>query len=392
MGEIVSIDDVLLNYFDGAPSPADAASRSLPELQDLAEALAAFYRSWRPLSPQEDEIRLFIGNNDLAHDREALLSLLLYANSVVVPDPVQVWLARDWSGWRQGLVHESDVRTELGRALRKVGELAPGLRSGAVIAAPLPFDPWGIDESILRAGADAAMRPEFASAAVGPGWLARSDYQPDEAGDIWDYDANAAAFGQMRAERCAQALRSRARFAPLDDLDWAYVRDPAVVGAPESKTATFELLVTKAVAAVDVPFFRDLDLETLVKIRTDEEAFAEWQAELRQAVRHLETLDSSEEFLDHADLALRDTLVPKAAAVRRATQRSRVLSASLREEVGALGLAGIAVGGLASAGVSLPYSVGAASITAVARITLKSLFTPTPTGSRAVLLGLMKRR
>jgi len=127
---------------------------------------------------------------------------------------------------------------------------------------------------------------------------------------------------------------------------------------------------------MSLPFLVNADAATIVAIRQDEEAFADWRAELRTVVRSISALPSAgATFEQEAQEVLSDALLPKARALRSEVSRSSVMksaagSAALTLGIGAASLAGadlitgspLDVAGLTALGISSTASWLLASV------------------------------
>jgi len=407
----VTAVDLVRNHFGELLGPVDADRLSDAQVHEFASVLAQFFRSPPRLpSPQRDQLPLYISRGN-SIDVALVRVSLLYVNQVVVTDPLHAWLLESYAGpvvSGRDLRLESQsthpdsaewraTRTELPRALGLTRKLAPVLESGAVLTTPLVEHPWQPDDERDNEGVMAACDPDFASAVVGSAWARNPEFRPDSDGDILDYDSDAAAVGQLVVERFEQAQASQARFAPLEPLDWAYLKyrlrtDGETDTAPSMRRQRFEMRMVKALEFVDLPTFPTLDFDALASIRRDDETFAEWRAELNSVVRHLELVPSAEDFVRSATDALEDALRPRAAAVKRSSRRLETLKQSVKEEYGTVALAGASIAGLSAVGVPLKYSAITASLTASAKVAVKTIFAPTPRGTQAIVVGLSRSK
>lgn len=91
-----------------------------------------------------------------------------------------------------------------------------------------------------------------------------------------------------------------------------------------------DLQVVSALGVTTLPFLSNADVATIVAIHRDEEAFANWRAELRTIARTIGSLPSEgAEFLEEADSALSDALLPRAHELQRAVSRSATMKGAL---------------------------------------------------------------
>lgn len=94
---IVSVLDVVENVLGpeyGETSRIDAITEE--EFDELAERVHQFYRDWEPPSSAEDEFRMYAGgwiagNYESSYAFDYLKTSLVYANSVVVHNPLAAW-------------------------------------------------------------------------------------------------------------------------------------------------------------------------------------------------------------------------------------------------------------------------------------------------------------
>lgn len=189
-----------------------------------------------------------------------------------------------------------------------------------------------------------------------------------------------------------------ARYVPMSQSDAALLEYRLNQLGERLDTKTnhnADLRLMPGLLVADLPFLQDLDAELLLAIREDEPAFQDWRSELRNAIRHVESLPSEGiAFESEARDVLQDALLPRANAVSQAVSGSQVMKDAAKDgitelgvSVGSIGWAAGAMGPEGAAGAAL-----AAGIALPLRWLMKVCFRPTPTGANGVLAQLIQRR
>ncbi len=430
----VTIIDLLDNVLDGELTAERASTLTDRELRDLAEALEQFYASWEPPSPNEGEVRAYPGGwvaaNYGSPEAKALLGMnLLYFHSVLIHDPVGEWFDprrsrlqapppvryRNRSQLQSAEAHllrndgyyytrtsPDRTREQLKWMLPMLADFRPLILAGIAI----PFNQIGTlverQKSILVAVRHDLEDAEFLRRLKEPVDLppVNADFarglnlelkgaRGAVAADAARVIAQNPSFYLNKTLAFAEATGSR--YTPPAATDLAlYERRLERVGEELSRKANLDLRVAAALSRSQLPFIRDMSSRTLVEIRQQDEAFDDWRAELRTAVRQIETAPASEDFADEAKEVFSDCIAPRAAEVRRALDRSAVLRSSSRDATLSL-VTGVAVAGTAAlAGVSPPIAAATAGTSAIARWALGALFPPRQAGARAIMATLLR--
>ncbi|WP_133259097.1 hypothetical protein [Mycolicibacterium sp. GF69] len=181
------------------------------------------------------------------------------------------------------------------------------------------------------------------------------------------------------------ALLNDATLIPTQARHWHYLAYLDGRTTPDGSMSTSET-VAASLLTVDLPIFAGAPADTLVKIHSEEESFAEWRAALRGAARQINTSCTDSGFQADAKEVYEDLLLPMAAAVDRATKRSRVLKGLALEQAARVSL-GATLGYGSSTLLGLPPA-GAVSGAVVGGLTSAAygaLRPPKPTGAAAII-------
>lgn len=126
------------------------------------------------------------------------------------------------------------------------------------------------------------------------------------------------------------AGRHDARFVPTDPGSWAHYEYRLRRAQLDLRRLDIDLKVVSAMAAADVPAVRNVSGERLAAIRRDDDAFNEWRASLRSAVRAVLEWPTEQTFAAEASAVVADYIEPAAAEIRRSVGRKASL-AQLRD-------------------------------------------------------------
>ncbi|HTB49678.1 MAG TPA: hypothetical protein VK701_01750 [Solirubrobacteraceae bacterium] len=429
-----TVIDVLDNALDGDLTSERVHQLSLAEIHDLYESVNDFYDAWDPAPPPDGALRTHLGGwvarcPDHGAARDLLNSALLYAHEVVVYDPLAAYFQPGRSRLRplpavRGIgidiqassVHleatagyerfadELDAHhTNLSAAVRQVAQLAPLIRSGAVLLVPhlrlvlarqdaihtavrhmIKDDEYRallaspIDRPPLTQ--DDGTRVSFSVAAP----RTRSDQLMQEAGDAAYY----------LARTLAVAGAAGASYLPPSGTEWAlYEQRLRVLGQTLRRETRRDLYVAPALSSSDLPLLHALDPSTLVAARAQEEAFEDWRTALRRATQHIRTLPSDgEEFVSEARDVLADELGPVSKEVAQATRRSKVLADSAKDSWLRIACGAATTGSVAVAAGSSMLPVAGATAGGMLSWLATSLFGRQQTGHRAVVAHLVHAR
>lgn len=415
---------------------ADRIDRlAAPELAELADRVNDFYDSWQP--PQTDELRMYAGGwiagNFAAPEAQTYLyTTLLYYPQTLIHDPIADWffprrhqlLLPDPVKGRGGLlevqiaepallagdgyyqfVSEPDrTKLRLKQVLPVFRELSELIRAGVII----PIPQWQLVEpvqkSILSAARHDVADAEFMSAMRQPidGPAPRADQirglgvTPHGGWTPGEEDrGEAQGTSYFLNKTLAIADQTGSLYVPpaATDANLFDVRIKRTV--EELRRKQVELRLAPALMSVDLPFLQEIDRRTLLAIRKDEAAFADWRAELRTVVRLIVSRPSEgEAFEAEAREVLNDALLPKVHEVEQMVSRSQTLKAAARGQVVELGVGTGALDLAARLGhqaLDKP-ALAALGISAVARWVLSPFLRTSPAGTKAVLATLIKKR
>lgn len=186
------------------------------------------------------------------------------------------------------------------------------------------------------------------------------------------------------------ALQSDATLIPTQPFHWHYLAYLDGRTTPNSSQSTSET-VAASLLTLDLPIFAGAPAETLVKIHSEEESFAEWRAALRVAARQINASCTDSGFQADAREVYEDLLLPMAAAVHRATKRSRVLKGLALEQVARVSLgATLLYGSSTMLGLSPTGAVSGAVVSGLVNAAYGALRTPKPEGAAAIISMLRR--
>lgn len=352
---MVTVLDVIEGFFGAFPTRADVLKLSLAEVEELGE-LAVQSAEAQPAP--KDPALIYPGGLLGAHWQEPIfrreLSLaLLYQPRLLVHDPLaefffdQVervprprplrtsaghivetgpdqWVAPHL--YRSVRARPDDARNYLARVIESVGELAPLLRSGVVVARsqwPVVLDrATEIATSArhdVRSAVMSAIAKEAAETGTLPVWdnlrgMHVSLSEPWVAADQpWQWHPE---FLYL-AKTLAIADAAGATYAPMTSDELRLLRAKATILAREASRRHVKLEVLQEVASVLLPS-AEMAPSTAVAMRQSDEAFEDWCATLRDIQRAASSAETPEELSD----AVRDLLEPRAHAVTR-TMKSK---------------------------------------------------------------------
>ena len=387
---MITIIDALELALDGDISARAAEKLSQAQRVELIQELHRFHDEWEPPELRESEYRVSLGfcvgerQNVTAlvmrpdetsstasqfhmRSRRMFAGAFAYGDSVVAHDPT------------------SDLRPNATQAsirgtIEYMGRLAPLVRCGGLILAPVVEDVWR--------GAYRELRAQAAEleATHGP-VLGFPD--PDALAEYWE--------GTIPSTYLAflidlqEARHCRARFLPSDEFTWRNFMGSLNHADRELRGSKVELKVVPSLAAAQLPILEGVAPSTLTKIREDDEAFAEWRAVLRSVVRTIEhTPFVDPDFEIEARAAISDALEPAAAGIRRSVAKSRVLRRHVRKGVGRMILGGTLLGGASIIdGAGLAETLAGTTAGAISTTILEALFERQPPGALAVLSRLV---
>jgi hypothetical protein len=429
---VPSILDVLENYLgDLSDSRVDRLTGE--EISELAERVNEFYENWT--MPEATDLRMYAGgwiagNFVAAGPRAYLYTTLLYYPQTIIHDPVADWFFPrrekliappsvkgranlELQGTEAGLLAGNGyyrfigdperTRLVLKPAVQALGEVSELIRAGVII----PVPQWWLVEqrqsAILTAVRHDVGDEEFVSV------VRRPIDEPAPRSDHVRGMAVVPEGGWARGEESRGDAQDAAYFlnktlAVMDGSGSLYV-PPAATDAKlfelradrvvaELRRHRVDLHLARALANAHLPFLGDLDPKTLLAVRRDEQAFADWRAELRSAVRTISSRPSDgDEFDSEAKQVMQDLLLPKAHEVKRLTSTSAALRDAAKAQALELSL-GTASLGLAASAAHQPFdqaALAALGVSAVARWVLSPLLRASPTGTKAVLATLVKK-
>jgi hypothetical protein len=441
-----NIVELLDNVFDSQLTSARAMLLTQAEMDELADGVAELYRS-HAQSPPEDADTCFYSGGWVARNLGGplsayLLTSLLYSPRAVIHDPVAEFFnprladlkalpgipsAQRRPGGNPAMVITGDevtllksrgyyvssdplkdAREHLALAFPALSAIAPLIRSGIVV----PIDEIALMsqmESELHAAVNRDVRDSDLSRLITQ--LTESGTPPARSNFIRGADVTptggVASGNEKRATvqnpayyfektmAIAAATGSRYVAPSAGDAAMLEFRLKRLGERLSTKTkGNTEMRMLPALVTSELPFLDSPDPHLLMSIRDNESAFQDWRAELRDAVRLIDSLPSEgNTFAEEARAVLQDRLLPRANEVRRVVSTSRTMRAAAADNVADFG---IAVAAIVGAGAILgPEGALAAGVTAGLTVPLKwayqVLFRPSPSGASAVIAQLVKR-
>ncbi|MFL6136685.1 MAG: hypothetical protein ACJ74O_02670 [Frankiaceae bacterium] len=419
--------DVIENAL-GSTEPIRAGTLTLAEIDELAELVIEFYDAWE--APKDESTLTAYSGGGLGLSQagdpnvDYLYASLLYYPRVVVHDPFASWFNRDRD--RLNLTHGPRLRSDelwattteyvLGseyfaqrsqltleearntvrRQLTIVRTLEPLIRSGAVV----PIPAWKIVRQRQQAIA-AAMRHDIADDALLNLLARNTGGRPDVLPRVGDFSYAAQGIPpNMKLNQLRYLVLEAPSFylnklvSIADELGAVYVppaeADHVLLNArldrlPREVRARsrIELRLVRDIAAVRLPLFTGLPAQTLVKIRQDEEAFADFRDTLATAYRSVQVSPEDSDFAAEMREALRAALDPRVREVQRLTSAQQTLKAAALA-----GATELVLGAVALIGGTPPlFALGPAIPAALLRMLLR----PKATGANMVLQALARR-
>ena len=294
--------------------------------------------------------------------RRVEMTMLLYADEFVEQDPLsfEQHMAGPFDPEATPEVLARRCMTSLDLMLK----VKPLIDAGILVLTPISDDP---DDEMERT--DEGFHQH----------LLRSGFSDEEASSLHPAEP-----WYLRDAR-RTALLNDATLIPTQAHHWHYLAYLDGRTTPDGSMSTSET-VAASLLTVDLPIFAGAPAETLVEIHSEEESFAEWRAALRGAARQINTSCTDSGFQADAKEVYEDLLLPMAAAVNRATKRSRVLKDLALEQAARVSL-GATLGYGSSTLLGLPPA-GAVSGAVVGGLTSAAygaLRPPKPAGAAAII-------
>jgi hypothetical protein len=407
-----TIIDVLEALFgDDDMSPERVGKMKRADVEALAAAVNEHYVGWASDEPTRLRAHLggwVAGNFGDSDARGVLATALLYADQVLLHDPLAEWFFLDrrrirgpppiryrngaklqgseghllaTDGW---IAHRDDLERNL-RELRwmipALAEMAPVIRSATAVLVPHLHVVVAAQEGLLSAVRHDLRDDQFIAAIESP-----IDQQPvatdfsrgvrlelsGAGGMVSDADRRLSFAGNPAYylnKTLAVASAAHALYMPPSATDWAIYEARVAAAARELKRVNdLDLKVLAALHSSRLPLFEGIELATVSRAREDDDAFGEWRAALRRAARGLQHLPvEGAAFEADSRQLLEDELAPAQKAVekdatyfRRLRQASPDASVRLVAGAAGAGVAAAAVGGppigLLTAGVSAAAS------------------------------------
>jgi hypothetical protein len=440
--------DLLDHAFEGELTAERAHSLTAAEVEHLAGAVGDVYERWTPPQPGPNEaMTLYSGGwtarNFMGPGRAHLLTSLVYSPSVLIHDPVAEWFdagrgkltplpgipsalknnrgvpAMIVNGGEptltsgDGYYVAGDDRVErsrqhLAQVVPALAEIGPLIRSGVAVLVPellfmrqyeqellsaVRFDVKDnrladLVDSLNRAGDPPARSNFVRGAGVTPsGGVAKGHEARALVQDPSYYFHKTVA---ISAAMSAHYVPTSGADAAL--LEYRLRQLGERLSAKTNRNAELRLL--PALVAAELPFLQEVDPALLLTIREDALAFQEWRVELRNAVRVVESLPSEGAVFEaEARDVLRDSLLPRAAAVRKAVSLSDAMKDATKESFADFVISASAIGYTAAAlGPAGLAAVVTEGIAAPLRWLYKVAFRPTPAGANGVLAKLVQRQ
>ena len=425
-----TIIDVLENALGGI-EPASAESMTHADIENLADLVNEFYRSWTA-PPKDDTTITAYSATPLGHNAAGspetsyLFSSLLYYPRVVVHDPFSSWFNRDRSEltipvlprlkgdelwveateYRLGAEYH-DVKPELDEArttMRFFLEMFAVLRPLIVEGVIVPVPAWKIVRK-RQEEISAAMRHDIKDDA-----MFALLYQSEEAPRVSDFTHGRIMMNNIppkyqRYETVRPASfylnklitiadEMDAVYVPSEPIDYALLQTRLKRVRQELKMRSADFRIVPELMKLKLPIFDEVKPKTLVAMRQNDSAFEEFRAVLADLYRSASIGGAnSEEFPNEIADALRDKLIPRVNEVERATARSATLRDALQSPMldMVVGGAGVFAAAAAHGGAALPalVGVGATGVTGSLR---RLLFRQKPQGANLVISALLRGR
>jgi hypothetical protein len=431
----MTIVDVLENTI--GELTAERVQQLTPQgLDTVADVVNEFYGKWTAPPLADGELRLYsggwiAGNIEGVEPRQYLFTSLVYAPTVIIHDHIAEWFyphrnalrsppllpARHGQMMIQGAepsllqgngfyVFRSEPersREYLARVIPTMGLLAPLIRSGAVMPVPHLRIMRSGQDAILSAVRHDVQSTEFAQLVANP-----ADVAPPRSDQIRGMDVvpggGIVAGHEMRAigqnasyflnKTLAIADATGSLYVPPAATDAALFDYRIRLLAQDLASRSIDLQVAASLATADLPFLGGLDPATLVAIRQDEAAFADWRAELRTIGRLIQSTPSDgPAFAREANEVLSDALMPRVHEIEKAVARSTVMKKAAKDSGVQLGIgAASAVGAAAITGDPVASGIAGIGLSSVARWVYSSVFRSGPSGTRGILATLIKKQ
>lgn len=405
------------------------------ELDDLANAVNEFYGGWTAPPLAEDELRVYsggwiAGNLEGVEPRQYLFTSLIYAPTVIIHDHIAEWFypnrealqspapipAKHGGMMIQGaepqllrgngfyVFREKPERSRayLAQVIPTMALLAPLIRSGAVIPVPHLSIVRSHQNAILSAVRHDIQSTEFVHLIANP-----ADGPPPRSDQVRGAEITPnggyATGHEMRAigqnpsyflnKTLAIADATNSLYVPPAATDAALLDYRVRLLAKDLIRKDIDLQVAAGLSAANLPFLGGLDPATLVTIRQDEAAFADWRRELRTIGRLIQgTPSDGAAFAREASEILADALTPRVHEIEKAVARSTVMAEAAKSTGVELGIgAASAVGAVLATGDPIASSIAGLGLSAVARWVLATMFRSAPTGTKGILATLIRR-
>jgi hypothetical protein len=415
---------------------ADRVQQLTPqELDALADAVNEFYVSWTAPPLTDEELRVYsggwiAGNFEGVEPRQYLFTSLIYAPTVIIHDHIAEWFYPDREALQspaaiparrgQMMIQGAEPqllrgngfyvfrgepersREYLAQVIPTMALLAPLIRSGAVIPVPHLSIMRSQQNGILTAVRHDVQSAEFVQLVANPADVAPPRTDQIRGMDIMPEDGVAAG-DEMRAvgqnpsyflnKTLAIADATGSLYVPPAATDAALLDYRVRLLARDLASKNVDLQVAAGLTTADLPFLGSLDPATLVAIRQDEVAFADWRRELRTIGRLIQSTPAEgAAFARESNEVLTDALMPRVHEIEKAVARSAVMKEAAREGGVGLGIgAASAVGAALATGDPIASSLAGLGLSTVARWVYATVFRSSPSGTRGVLATLIKK-
>jgi hypothetical protein len=345
-----SVLDVVEAQLDGDVSFTSVTRLSDRQFAELFDALASFYASYSVPEPRGLRMALPMMETFSCPPPAYLNPALLYAHEAATPDLMAQCLDQALAKRARGETPDlQEMRRWVALPFMWLERIARLVEAEAVVPIPTQAGKWHrvsfpqytpVEEfspielaavaEVRRALADGPRKRLGLSADLRRHQIAieelladtyrgklgpHSDERSLSMDAVWTFQGGLADL-QFTTDAIARPF-------PLSDKDWTFFNIAAATPNPTE----LDLRVANGLATMKLPSFDRVNHHTreLLAARRDEEAFGEWRAGLRRAIRTIESYPPSIEFDRSARQALEDELLPLAAEVRRATSRSAAL-------------------------------------------------------------------
>lgn len=360
-----NVIDVVERHRDCKLEEIRGALLTAEEREDLHAALTQYYA--RVEGEEAAEGRSYLAHVSLPDN--SLSPALLYADEIVLRDPLDAWVTEAANYVANGARPRFDHWEGLTRALKRLRALEPLVRSGEVRLAATDAPRWlGLDEhGVTLADRYAELDPDRQRHGLLYAEDRRWQEVVDQYGDVDPHDPEVPRriLAMEGWDWFLDACTARAQVVPVSHWEWEYTK----LRAEELHSDT--RCIANLVQA-DLPYLEGLDARDVVALRSHD-AFGEWRAEIRSAVRsaQIRSGDDPLAMIKATREEVTDVVDRLRHRTSAAVSRSEAIKAALREQTLLWGAGGIAG---ASLDLTTPSTMATAAVAAGLRIGYASIF------------------